>query len=409
MMESDNKLRHMLFFEEIATLEENSDAWHAATAGLVTLRLVDAWLGSGAGHAADDEWNFRGVCATVEKVSERTLTRQLLTSVLVALRDGKPNVRAVVPSLMAYAQSLEYEAKWSLASDVYDTLLGHLHPTDDADASIAAQLRLGTCHRHLNRIDDAVRAFAAASEIGNAVGDMEGILRARLGEARIAILHGNLPQAEVILDETIAAASKADLRDVRSRALHDRSEVARLDSNYELAIRLAYEALHLSQVKSERDRILGDIAAAFLSLGVYSAARDAYLVLSVTAQEQYVRWTSMLNLLEVSSLTGEELLFAQHQKQLLSESLPPYLETVYQINLGQGYHRLGAPETAHAHLVLAKALAEEHQLHRLFFIVEESLTGLQRATPLHRLSSPAPMDVKEVATALQGLREAVGV
>ena len=71
-----------------------------------------------------------------------------------------------------------------------------LHPVEDSDASVAAHLRLGQCYRNLQRIDDAVEAFAAASEIATAVGDVVGILARRIGEARVAIMRGNLPRAE---------------------------------------------------------------------------------------------------------------------------------------------------------------------------------------------------------------------
>src|SRR5205814_873421 len=148
------------------------------------------------------------------------------------------------------------------------------------------------------------------------------------------ILRGNLPRAEEILDDTIARAMGPDLSDVRSRALHDRSEVANRRGQYELAIRLAYQALEHSQSPTERDRILNDLAGSFLDLGVYSAARDAYLVISATAQEQYSRWLATLNLMDIASHTGAEVLFEQYRRQLIAEKLPPYLATGFQLVLG---------------------------------------------------------------------------
>src|SRR5688500_9291813 len=152
--------------------------------------------------------------------------RAILGRVVDALQERKPDIHVVVSPLMAYGQSLEYDAKWTLAADVYHSVLAHLHPVEDSDASIAAHLRLGQCYRHLNRVDDAANAFSSASEIATAVGDIVGILRARIGEGRIAILRGNLPRAEEILDESIRRATGTDLQDVRSRALHDRANVA---------------------------------------------------------------------------------------------------------------------------------------------------------------------------------------
>jgi len=292
---------------------------------------------------------------------------------------------------------------------VYQSVLAHLHPVEDSDASIAAHLRLGQCYRNLNLIDDAVAAFASASEIAGTVGDVVGVLRARIGEGRIAILRGNLPQAEAIFDETISRAVGPNLRDVRARALHDRSTVANMRKQYELAIRLAYEALQHSEAPSERDRILNDLAGSFLELGVYSAARDAYLILTATAQEQYVRWLAALNLLEVSSLTGAQIVFEQYRRLLNNQPLPPYLATAYALSLGVGYQRFGALDEARRYLQRAIALAEEHRIHHYLFDAEEAL--LQLEVPATKRSAPSnlSLDVDEVADAIRGMRETAGV
>jgi tetratricopeptide (TPR) repeat protein len=409
VFESENKLRHLPFFEEIASLDEAHADWRAATAGLVVLRLVDAWLEDGPAVATDDGWSVRSVRNAIEEMDEGTPIRAILGRVVDALQERKPDIHVVVTPLMAYGQALEYDAKWLLASDVYHSVLAHLHPIEDSDASIAAHLRLGQCYRNLQRLPDASAAFAAVSEIAIEVGDMVGILRARIGEGRIAILRGNLPRAEEILDDTIARATGVDLRDVRSRALHDRSEVAKLRGQYELAIRLAYDALLHSQTASERDRILGDIAAAFLDLGVLTAARDAYLVLSVTAQEQYARWVATLNLMEISSQSSAEMLFEQHRRQLMGQKLPPYLETGFELNLGAGYQRFGDFAKARHHLQRAIGLATQYELNQFLFEAEEALFSLESPKPPRLAPRNLSLDTEEVAAAIRELRESVGV
>jgi tetratricopeptide (TPR) repeat protein len=409
VFESENKLRHLPFFEEIATHNEGDPEWRAASAGLVVLRLVDAWLEEGPSLTTDDAWTIRSVRDAIESVDNTTPARSLLGRVVDALLERKPDIHVVITPLMAYAQALEYDAKWVLAADVYHSVLAHLHPIEDSDASVAAHLRLGQCYRYVQRIPEAVQAFASASEIATAVGDMIGVLRARVGEARIAILRGNLPQAETLLDETISRATGPALRDVLSRALHDRSEVARLRGQYECAVRLAYDALGHSQNPLERDRILGDIGVAFLSLGVYSAARDAYLVLVATAREQYVRWVATLNLLEIASLTGSEILFEQHRRELVNESMTPYLMTGFELNVGLGYQRFGRLDKARVHLERALSLAGEHGINQFLFDAEEALLKLETPVPPPRVSSVVPLDVEEVANAIKQLRNTVGV
>jgi len=408
VFESEHKLRHLPFFEEIASQPEGSAEWRSATAGVVVLRIVDAWLEDGSAVVASDAWGLRSVLAAIDDVDEGTPIKTLLGRVVVALRERKPDIHVVVTPLMAYAQALEYDAKWLLAADVYHTVLAHLHPVADGDASVAAHLRLGQCYRNLHMLDDAAAAFTAASEIASETGDCVGVLRARVGEARIAIVRGNLPKAEEILDETIARAAEAELNEVRSRALHERSNVAQIRGQYELAIQLAYEALGHAHAPTERDRILGDIALTFMELGVYSAARDAYLVLSATAQEEYVRWVADLNLLEISSLTGSEIFFEQYRRRLATLKLPPFLATAFELNVGMGYQRFANEDRAREHLQRALALAEQHGINQYLFDAEEALLQLDTTTPPRRAQKDVPLDLEEVANAIRGLRESVG-
>lgn len=408
MFESEHKLRHLPFFEEIASRSEGDPEWHAAVAGLVVLRLVDAWLEEGAELTVGDAFTARSVESAVEEIRAGSPIRTLLQRVLRALRERKPDIHVVVTPLMAYAQALEYDAKWKLATDVYHSVLAHLHPMEDTDASIAAHLRLGSCYRSMDLLDEASAAYSAASEIAGAAGDVVGLLRARVGEAAIAGRRGNFPYAQEILDDTIARATGDNLRDVRSRALHQRSNVARHRGQYELAVRFAYDALNHSETPTERDRILGDLAGAFADMGVYSAARDAYLVLSVTAQEQFTRWAATLNLLEIAVQTGAEPVFEQYRRLLAGQALPPYFATGYQLTLGNGYARFGDDERAHQHLTRAIAMAREHGLNELLFDAEEALLGVRTQKP----ATPEPqlaLDIEEVAGAIRSWRQSIGV
>lgn len=409
MFEPDEKLRHLPFFEEVANRVEGDPEWHAAVAGLVVLRLVDRWIEERSRLSIDDVWAVRSVEAAIEQMSAGTPSRTLLGRVIRALKEQRPDIHVVVTPLMAYAQALEYEAKWSLAADVYQAVLAHLHPIQDTDASIAAHLRLGSCYRSLNRIEEATSAYVSASRIAAASGDMVGILRARVGESAIAVLRGNLPAAEMILDDTIARAVGDRMDDVRSRALHVRANVAKLRGQYELSIQLAYRALYDSETATERDRILADIAGAFADLGAYSTARDAYLVLWVTAQEPYTRWVACLNLIEIAAQTGSEVAFEEHRRALIGERLPPYVATGLQLMLGTGYLRFGENRKARNHLERAMALATENGFHQFLFEAEEALLGIKTPAPPRDTPSELSVDVQEVAKDLRLLRESVEI
>ena len=399
----------MPFFEAIASSDEGEANWHAATAGLMVLRLVDAWIEDGTRATDDDTWSLNSVRCSIEALNSHENLRAVLNSVIDVIEAaGKVDIRTVAPRLMAYAQLLEYQAQWNLASDVYHTVLSHAHPKTESDACVAAQLRLGQCYRNLNMLDDAARAFSTASDIATQSGDLVGVLRARIGAAKLAILRGNFPDAEAILDDTIRRAVGEKLTDVRSRALHDRSTVAFHRGQYERAIRFAYDALREVQSPSERDRILMDIAGSFLELGVFSAARDAYLVLSATAQEQFTRWSSTINLLEVTSRLGMETHFEGHRRELAITPLPPFLAAAYQMNVGRGYQRFAQFSKAKPHLERALSLASEHGLNALVFEAEEALLALETEPPRPTPSEPS-LEIVEVAEVLRDLRETTGV
>lgn len=405
VFDSDNRLRHLPYFEFIASRAESDPQWQTATAGLLVLRLVDAWAEDGRAPLAADSWKVVNVRSEVERVDRGTAIRSLLGRVIDSLQSGDRDYRRVLTPLMAYGQALEYEAHWTLAADVYHTVLSHLDPASDADTSIAAHICLSQCYRNLNMLGDAGAALHTASEVATATGDIVGVLRARIGHARLDIIRGNLPSAEEILDDTIRRAEGPALRDVRSRALHDRSNVAQQRGHYDLAIQLAYQALGCSQSTRESDRILGDIANLFLDLGVYSAARDAYLVLCATAQEQYVRWAATLNLLEIASLTGSETLFEFYRRELAVEQLPPIMSAVFQLNMGIGYRRFQDSDRAQPYLQRAVALSGEHGFNRLLFQAEEALAQLYTPMPPAREPAVLALDTQEVASAIKQLRE----
>ena len=404
----DPKLKHLPYFEELVAHEEYAAEWRAASAGLLVLRLVDTWLEAG-GLMPGEDWPTRNVESAVLEAEEGWAGRVLLSRIVATTRDHEPDIHAVLGPMMAYAQVLEYDARWALAVDVYQTVLAHLLPLEDSDASIAAHLRLAHCYRTLNQNDSAAGAYAAAGEIANRVGDLVGVLRARIGEGRISMLAGNLPQAEQIFDETIASAKAADLHEVHSRALHSRANVAHQRHQYEMAIQFAYAALEHSPNQFERDRILGDIAVAFHELGVLSAARDAYLLLSATAQDQYTRWVSTLNLLDIASQTGAETLFERYRRELRDVKLPPYLATSYALNVGLGYQRFGDIDAARRFYSTATSLAATHGFHQYSFEAEEAMQSLDRSGVSTGEIRDVSLDLEEVANAIRAMKELAGV
>jgi tetratricopeptide (TPR) repeat protein len=379
VFDSERRLRHIPFFEAIAGSEEGSAECQTATAGLVVLRLVDAWISDGPRVIRDDEWGLRAVRNAIDGIESHEQIRAVLSNITTLVESSSTvDMGLLAPRLMAYGQLLEYDSRWTLANDVYETIVAHTHPVQEADLATQAHLRRGFCLRLLGDVRASLIAYETAGEIASAANDMVGVLRARIGEAKGAIARGNMPRATEILDATISSAAAHRLDAVHSLALHDRSDVAFQTGEYELAIKLAYEALRMADSSRGRDRILGDIAASFYHLGVHSAARDAYLILAATAQEQYQRWMATLNLMEIAAVDGEEILFEQYRRSIDLRTLPPRLEVFYWMQAGVGYGYLGQYEQGRSFIQRALAVAEGYELYKMAHEAEEALRHLAR-------------------------------
>jgi tetratricopeptide (TPR) repeat protein len=403
-------LRHLAFFEELGATDENDAGWRSVSAGLVVMRLVDRWMADG--QSGLTAHSVSAVRAAIDEMPETTPVRRILASVVDAMVESQSGeMHAVTPRLMAYGQALEYDAKLSLAADVYRTIVAHAHPIEDADIAIPAHNQLAASLLHHGDLDGAAAAYDEAGRVASSVGDMIGVLRAQVGRAKVCIALGNVPQAELVLDEAILRATEPALQDIRSRALHDRAHVAALRGQYERTIQFAYQALEISTSQRERDRILCDIAAGFMDLGVLHIARDAYSVLVATAQEQYVRWLSELNLLEIAAREGSEPQFDKFRRALEFEEFTPQLRVIYLLHVGRGYDLLGRSEAGVEYLERAIRLADQYKYNQLLFEAESALAEARRRTTRQRgrLSSAVPKSIETVAEVIGDMKRMAGV
>jgi tetratricopeptide (TPR) repeat protein len=393
-------------------MDESDPSWRTVSAGLVVLRLVDSWTASGHANARLDAWGVSAVREAIAEVPETTPTRRMLTAIVdVIVSAQSVDMHAVSPRLMAYGQALEYDARWSLAADVYQTIVSHAHPVEDADLVVSAFIQLAFTLRTLSDYDGAAVAYEHASRVALAAGDLIGVLRGRLGDAKIAMARGNNPQADSILEETIERATVHGFDDIRSRALGDRAFLAGASKRHDRAICFSYAALELTKNPRDRDRILINIATGFRYLGLLDVARDAYLVLATTGQEQYLRWLAEINLMEVAAEQHVELHFDKYRRDLDSADFTPVLRVTYLLHVGRGYHMLGNPGAGIPYLESALAMAESHKLNQLSFEVEDSLHSARRGGSMRRREAPAVVvePVQDVVDAIQDLKLLAGV
>jgi hypothetical protein len=402
-------LRHLPFFEAIADAER---AEPGVAAGLVVLRLVDAWMEDGPALVDDGRAGIAAVRATIAEMAPDDPWRGVLESIVGAIERAAPgDVSLVAPRLLAYARALDFGGSWRLAADVYRTVLDHVHPLTDADVAASASLRLGYCARIQGAWDEARVAYERAEEFAAASGDEGAVLRSRIGRANIARDRGNLPEAERMLDDVLVRArAAAELADVRRAALHDRSTVACLRRDLPHAIRLAHEALALTVAGTDRDRLLADIGTYFAEMGVRGAARDAHLVVAATTQERYQRWSSLLSLMELAALDGAAADFEAHRRELADAPLPVELRVLRRLYEARGHARFGRPGEARAAARDALDLAQASGQHRYVFEAESLLAGLAVAPAGGvEVERSTPTDLADIVTELATMRELAGV
>ena len=184
MSSTTSALQHQPFFEALAACDESSPAWRGMSAGLVTLRLFDAWMLEGRSVIAHDGWGVRSVREEIQLVGHGSAIRALLTSAVDAMEQAPAfSATTIAPRLMAYARALQFDGQWALAADVYRTVLIYAQPVDDADVVIAANMNLGACLRVLADFPEAQIAYTTAAEIATLRDDVMNVLRAAGGRS----------------------------------------------------------------------------------------------------------------------------------------------------------------------------------------------------------------------------------
>ena len=410
-------LSHMPYFERLAQLANDSTEWRSVSAALVMLRLFDSWMTAGAEVVVEDAPGLNAVREQIAAMDIHDTTRGLLSSIVESMVVAEqPRIVTVAPRLMAFGRAMQHAAKWPLAADIYRTVLSYATPVANADTVIQANMQLGRCLRVLAEWDESLTCFAAASQVATITDDMMSILRARIQEANIAIDRGNLPFAETLLDQTIVQAKEQGLQEIGATAMHDRAHLALRRGQPNEAVIWQYEAFKGVRNQMARDRVLNDLGASFVELGVYSAARDAFLVVASTAHEQYMRWTAMINLLDVAVHEHRQPLFEQYRRDLEGANMPPALAVYYYMYVAQGYRSFDQSSLATAAITRAIDIATKNQLGQARYQAEEIFDGLkqdqakeQREERRVVQSSTWSPEVQGIARALHELRTMAGV
>ena len=402
-------LRHLAYYDYLASLEENTPAWKVTLAGLGILSLIDAAREDKS--LIDADWaSVRSLSDRVSAVREGDPIRRVLIRIVDDLRGAGPDWSKVNQSLFAYGRALDLDGSWTLAVDVFDTVAEIARAERDPQLAIDATTALGGSARRSGDWDRSAEGYAEAAYLADALGDKASGLTVRVGTANTQIARGNLPAAQLIVDEVIAEANSSALDGVLALAQHGAATIAYLQARYADAVPLFHQALQRTINPTVKDNIMSDLAGALFMMGMTEAARDAYLVTSMTSRYQWVRWQATINLMEMASIEGNAESFDSYGRELRNAALDPRLRSYFLLLYGEGSQRLGRHEEGLRSIAEAKEFATEHKIYQVAHDAEVALatgekTARVDAAAKEWASRPVPDEVARVVSALSQLRE----
>src|SRR5437762_1082733 len=256
-------IRHQVYFDTLGSMREDSASWRSVFAGLSVLRLVDSYLDSGSPVDPADWAQLHSVRSAIEAVSEGDPIRGVLLTVLEETTKRARIDETVCAALLAYGRALDYEASWGLATDVFSTVAKLARPEKNAKLAVEANVAVGGAARRNGDWETSARAYSQAAFIADTLGDRQGVLTVQVGIANTYLAKGNFPHAQAILDDVIVQAGDQGFDEVKGMALHSRASLAQRRGEYAEGLKLAYEALGLTERPTEKDQVLEDIGAMF--------------------------------------------------------------------------------------------------------------------------------------------------
>lgn len=389
------------FLEEIARPDLEAKTTYAAVAGLIVLRAVDRWLSGGC-----RPMDVSGARAAVAEMDTGNPARGVLARVLAELESTEPGAsERAVGGLVTYGQILERDARWAQAIAVYDAVIEHGDVTGAAEHVFLALIRKALSLRTTGPMAEAVATTRKAQALAATAGNSAWHIQAQISSAMHYMVQGHLSQADELIRDAYDTAPPDCPDFLRARLLNGLGAIAGLGGDYEAAIGLCYDALEHEPEPSERDRILHNIGEGFRNLGFAAAARDAFLILSCAAEEQFTRSAALISLMLLASQDGNWPLFEEHRRQVGAHALPASLRVDYLQHLALARHLLGDVRKS------AEAVDEARDLATRFGfgvarLVSRPERGASDGAPiLHAM----PVGLARVADAVRALREAANI
>lgn len=390
-------LRHLAFLETMAGAPESAPEHREARACFLTLRHLDSWIALGADGGAPTDRSSAATAEALGAVEEDTELR----SALVAITNAIPilsnaDAQPVLPRVFALGSLLESRGRMRHAADVYGTVAKHVDTAAHMDLAYDAHMRMASCLRHDGQLDVADQAYATAGTLAARTRDRVRVLTSRVGRAKVMWVRGNYPAADKALRALEEEARAEDALELVAMILHDRAVLSGLRGDYGTAIKLAWGGYQLSPDEHDRERVLWDLADFLGRAGAFDTARDALRLIELSARHQFARWTAQVNLMDLSTRTGNEVQFHHYRRALEHAPLAGARRVAFLLDAGRGLARFGDRTAAESHLTDGLRLAESLHLNDKVFEFEAALEGLREVREQEPVGTPPTVAPEEV-------------
>lgn len=357
-------LKHLPFFEALSVAPEGSADAKFATAGLLTLRILDHWVLAGAAIVEPESVSVRSVRRAIMDLPATEPVREALLGLVNAmqmLRDA--NVTPVLPRLLSYGQLLErHHGRLMMASDAYESVIRLATDDFDADLVMESYARLAFCLRKAGALDDALAASQSLVRVATRRRAPVHALRGRMGVGQVAMMRGDLADADAQFEAIATDAEARGFTRERAMALHNRAVVASRDGKPLHASVLAHRALKLTTDPVERDRVLSELAAFLVEGEQYDAALDALRILEVTAASEEPRVAALVNTTILAARTANRSLFDASRARLDGMPLPVEARVALLVESAAALRAFGESDRADFAVAEAQQLTAQHGL-----------------------------------------------
>ena len=372
-------LAHENYLNALRTLNNTTEEWRSVLAGVLVLRLVDAWLDGDGSLVVKDFGGIQAVRETVAGLHERnTVLPPLKALIDIVVQSSHISTARVKDSMLQYGRILHMTNQWQLAMDVFGSLLSHaLAYSDDTTVAYAAG-RLAFVLRHLGQLEASDNAYTVVLQHLTLDANPDWYFRMHMGLSTNLAMRGRFDEAERILNAIILEAKLRDMPDLQGTALHGKAFLANERLDYVNGIQYDQAALQLLESADERTYALMNLGAGFLGYGDHRTARGVLLRVLAKTQDECARHKALVNLLEIAAKDRDRKNFEKYRHAIEDEKMLPDIQAYYQLYLAKGYYNFGNTSAAQESWKHALTIAEAHTFTHLRTAIHAEIARITR-------------------------------